>query len=291
MRLLATLVLLALGTPAWSAKCGAGDTAAVKEKLRAYLYSSPESPQRHRMAWTQGNSDHERILAEYNGLKVSIDCQTVSKADLLNGIQIRGEISFDYDAARFMSFPDMTPTGVEWHEWSEWVDEHDTWNASVLFRKLNGQIQLQREFVGASYSDPIPVVQVDEFFAAAEAESARWRQKEAEQQRLEAERAEQAKREKELWQSLADRMTKQPDPAGYFPHSFFSEDAYGTVETRVCVDPAGRVDARIARSSGVGKLDRAALAFWRAHRFRAVSDPRSAQATCVVRSMNFAPPD
>jgi len=293
MSFLITLATLALSMPSWSAECSVSDTSAVMNKIREYLYPSPDSPQHRRIAWTQANSDDERIITEYSGLRISIECRPPSKADELNGIQQHGEIHLEYEAARFMNFPAVTAAGVQWDEWSKWIDERGSWNPSILFRKYNGKIQLQREFVGPAYSDPVPAAYVNRFFAEAEAKAAELRVKEAEQQRLDAERAEKTARQKELWREFEERVTYRPDPNDYYPSNFLAgfflgkEVADGVAEVRVCVDPAGRENVQVVKTSGVRKLDRAAVNFWSAYRFKPAPDPQTAQDICVERRVNF----
>ena|SRR6187399_2506004 len=293
MRFLITLAILALSMPSWSAECSASDTTAVMKKLREYIYPSPDSPQHRRIAWTQANSDQERIITEYSGLRISLECRPPSKADELNGIRQYGDIHLEYEAARYMDFPAVTAAGVHWDEWSKWIDERESWNPSILFRNYNGKIQLQREIVGPAYSDPIPAAYVNRFFAEAEAKAAELRVKEAEQQKLDAERAEEAARQKKLLQEFEGRVTRRPDPNDYYPSNFLAgfflgkDVADGIAAIRVCVNPAGRANVEVAKTSGVRKLDRAAVSFWSAYRFKPAPDPKSAQDICVERRVNF----
>jgi len=290
MRLIATLAALALSAPSWSAQCSGSDTAAVMEKINKYIFPSPDSPKFRRMAWTTGNSDLERVMHEYVGLRVFISCDgRISKADELNGIQLRGEINFKYDAARYMDFPEITAEGVRWDRWSDWVEERETWNPGVIFRKYKGTIQLQREFVGPSYSDPLSAAYVDDFVKKAEAKAAELRAEEAERKRLEAEQAERAEQMAKLWQVLATRIKYQPNPNDYsLPYQYSGQHK---VQVRLCVNPAGRVNVQVTETSGIPQVDRAAENYWSDYRFARAPNPKTAENICVERGIVFGSAD
>jgi TonB family protein len=275
VRFLFTLVASALSIQCWSGNlvaCGNSDASAVLATINRYIMPAPDLPQ-HR--WMVSQGDEGWLITEYSGLRVSIRCYTASKADELNGVQY-GEIRFHYEATRIARFPELTSAGLQWGEWSQWID-NDGPSLSPFerqdeaFRKSKGKIQLEWEYnPNLLHPALISAANVSYFFSTADAEAAKLRNVEAEaiaaQERLAHENA-------KLFPPGA-RLTRPVNPDDYYPPGSIRREEQGSPVVQVCVGRSGKLmqEPVVTDTSGFPELDGAAIKVAYATRYAAGTD-------------------
>lgn len=318
MRFFVTLFVLTLSTPGWSAEltaCSNGNATAALAKFRQHISPAPDSPQ-HRWMVSKRDGSQSWTLTEYNGLRVFVQCQPVTKADELNGVQY-GQIEFRYDASRTTAWPELTSAGLQWSDWTEWTngpkpvektakgaegllnilaESFGSRDRKIAFRKYKGAIQFEWEYEDSARVTLMPSAEVSRFLSTADAEAAALRTAEAERARDEQEKAErdreqqrgQAEQDALNYQEFRNRFKSAPNLEDYYPPGSKRREEEGTVRVRLCVDPAGRVkDTQVADSSGFPELDAAALRAVGSYRFKPASDKQAAQDLCTVLGLRF----
>jgi protein TonB len=81
-----------------------------------------------------------------------------------------------------------------------------------------------------------------------------------------------------------------PDTADYYPPASISAGEEGKMRVRMCIDSRGRVtETSIIESSGVKRLDDAALRMAKAFRFRAgTTDGKTNESDCFAQPLSFS---
>jgi len=247
------------------------------EKIRQYILPSPDSAE-HRRVVSKGDGHDRWTINEYSGFRVLVRCQPVSKADVLNGVQY-GEIEFLYEVSRHTQLPALTSAGLQWQEWSKWVDQPkpltkaqeaeafaespeyaslmlpmyrmalaaDSRDRHFPFRKLADEFQLEWEYNESSTHPTLMLAaEVKRYFATAETEAARLRVAEAEEiRRVQEEAATQAKAEQEGAKyameraRMSARMMRPANPEDYYPPGSVRREEEGSPTVLACVGLTG----------------------------------------------------
>ncbi len=319
MRFAVTLIALAFSMPGWSAEltaCSNADAAALLTKFRQHISPAPESPQHRWIVSKSDGSDHW-MITEYSGLRVFIRCRPMTRADELNAIH-EGVIEFRYEARRTTGWPELTSAGLQWNEWTEWVDAPkpagkdlraagglfvvlvegaEARRRQIDFRKYQGKLQFEWEYTDSQRITLMPAVEVTRYLSTADAEAAALRSAEAERTRLEQEEADRKREQERLeaeqdarnYQAFRSRLKGAPDMSTFYPPASRRREEQGTVKVRICVDPDGRVsDTRVADTSGFPDLDNAALRAAGQFRFKPSRDKKAVQDLCSALSMRFS---
>lgn len=319
MRFTVVLLALAFSVPGWSAgltACSNADAAALLTKFRQYITPAPESPQ-HRWIVSKSDDSDQWMITEYSGLRVFIRCRPVTRADELNAIQ-EGVVEFRYEARRMTGWPELTPAGLQWNEWTDWrdapkpagkdlqaagglfvvlVEGAEVRQRQIDFRKYKGTLQFEWEYTEVPRIELMPGAEVTRYIRTADAQAAALRTAEAERARLEQEEADRKREQQRLeaeqdalnYKAFRSRLKGAPDMSTFYPTGSRRREEQGTVKVRICVDPAGRVtDTRVADTSGFPDLDDAALRAAAQFRFKPARDRKAVQDLCSAFSMRFS---